>query len=173
MSCIINDGYELGCSTIGGIEKVYLGTYDAATAYALDADSVISGVTSGATVYMFEQDVEYAGLNQTGAFAPENNTVYYESVLSLKFTNLDADLRNTVLALGRAPLVAVIKSNTGNYFLLGSNLAGRATASTLSLGVAMGDLNGATMEITFKSQDGAFLIDEDLVPTGATGVIGA
>lgn len=173
MSCIIDNGYVLGCSTIGGIEKVWIGTYDADTEYALDTDNVITGVTSGATLHLFEQDMEYAGLNQNGVFTRENGTVYYESILSTKFIDLDADLRNTALALGKAPIVAVVKANSGNYFLLGMESAGRATEGQLSLGVAMADLNGATMAFTFKSENGAYLIDSDLVPTGASGVLGA
>ena len=171
MSCILDNGYVLGCASIGGVEKVWIGTYDADMAYTYDADMVVTGVTSGSTVYLFEQDMEYAGLNQNGVYTRENGTVHYESVLSTKFTNLDKDLRNTALALGKAPIVAVVKANTGEYFILGVESAGRATEGQLSLGVAMADLNGATMAFTFKSQNGAYLIDGSLIPTGASGVI--
>jgi hypothetical protein len=173
MSCVIDNGYTLGCSSVGGVEKVWVGTYDADTAYSLDSDNIITGVTSGQTVYLFEQDIEYAGLEQNGVFERGNGTVHYESILSVKFIDLDATLRNTALALGKAPIVAVVKSNSGNFYLLGKETAGRATEGNLSLGVALSDMNGANFSFTFKSQDGAFLIDEGLVPTGADGVLGA
>lgn len=172
MSCILDNGTVLGCSTIGGIEKVYIGTYDADTAYAMSADNTVTGVTSGGTVYLFEMDAEYAGLVQNGQFSRENGTVFYESILSTKFINLDAALRNTILALGKAPIVAAIKSNAGSFYVLGVESAGRATSGTASLGVAMGDMNGATMEFTFKSANGAYLIDGSLLPVGASGVLG-
>jgi hypothetical protein len=168
MSCIIDNGYTLGCNTIGGVEKVWIGGYDADSTYAYDADGVITGVTSGATVYLFEQDMEFAGLVQTGQFSRENGTVFYESVLSTKFTNLDADLRNTILALGKAPVVAIAKSNAGLYYFLGVETAGRATEGTASLGVSMGDMNGATLSFTWRSANGAYLLDAAVIGNGIT-----
>ena len=112
MSCIIDNGYTLGCSSIGGVEKVWIGTYSATQAYAYDALNVITAVTSGVTVYLMEQDMEFAGLNQTGTFSRENGTVFYESVLSVKFIELTAELRNLVIALGRA-LISLPKTSLG------------------------------------------------------------
>lgn len=168
MSCIIDSGYSLGCNSIGGVEKVYIGTYSAASTYALDSDNVITGVTSGGTVYLFEQDIEFAGLEQTGQFSRENGTVFYESVLSVKFIELDAALRNTVLALGKAPVFAVVKSNAGHYYLLGVESAGRATEGSASLGIAQGDMNGANLSFTWKSQNGAYLMDSTVLGTDIT-----
>jgi hypothetical protein len=168
MSCIIDEGYTLGCSSIGGVEKVWIGTYSAAQAYAFDALNVISAVTSGVTVYLMEQDMEFAGLNQTGQFSRENGTVYYESVLSVKFIELTAELRNLVIALGRAPIFAVVKSNAGEYYACGVESAGRATAGVASLGIAQGDLNGATFEITWKTPNGVYLLEPTVLGTGIT-----
>jgi hypothetical protein len=165
MSCIIDNGYTLGCNSIGGVEKVWIGTYSSDATYTLDIASVITGVTSGQTVYLFEQDMEFAGLNQTGQFSRENGTVFYESVLTTKFTNLDASLRNSILALGKAPVFAVVKSNAGLFYIVGVETAGRATEGSASLGVAMGDMNGATLSFTWRSQNGAYLINGALIGT--------
>jgi len=168
MSCVIDNGYTLGCSSIGGVEKVWIGTYSADQAYTFDALNIITGVVNGVTVYLMEQDMEFAGLNQTGNFSRENGTVFYESVLSVKFIELTAELRNLVIALGRAPIFAVVKSNAGTYYACGVESAGRATAGVASLGIAQGDLNGATFEITWKTPNGVFLIDETLLGTDIT-----
>lgn len=165
MSCIIDNGFALGCNSIGGIEKVYIGTYNPDVVYTLDVDNIVTAATAGGTVYLFEQDIEFAGLTQTGQFSRENGTVFYESTLSVKFVDLNAALRNTVLALAKAPIFAIVKSNTGNFFILGVQSPGRATEGTSSLGLAMGDMNGASMTFTFKSQDGAFLLDEPVLGT--------
>jgi len=165
MSCIIDNGYTLGCASIGGVERVWIGTYDADATYTMDSGNTITAATSASTVYLFEQDMEYAGLNQNGVFTRENGTVHYESILSVKFTNLDADLRNTVLALGKAPIVAVVKSNEGDYYIAGVESAGRATTGAASLGVAMSDMNGANLEFTFKSKNGIYLMDGSLIGT--------
>lgn len=168
MSCIIDGGYTLDCNTIGGVEKVYIGTYTSDATYQLDATNVITGATSGGTVYLFEQDIEFAGLEQTGQFSRENGTVFYESVLSVKFIELDAALRNTVLALGKAPVFAIAKSNAGAYYLLGVENSGRATEGSASLGVAQGDMNGASLSFTWKSQNGAYLMDSAVLGTDIT-----
>jgi hypothetical protein len=168
LNCILDAGYVLGCNSVGGVEKVWIGTFDADTAYTFDVDNIVNGATNSgtvSTVYSFEQDIEFAGLEQAGQFSRENGTVFYESNLSMKFTNLDKDLRNTLIALGRAPLYAVIKSNSGAYFILGVETAGRATEGVASLGVALGDMNGATLTIQWKSANGAYLLDETILGT--------
>jgi hypothetical protein len=171
-NCELSNGYSLGCNIIGGVERVWIGTYDADSAYTLGTGSndenVIIAATSGPTVYLFEQDIEFAGLEQTGQYARENGTVHYESVLSVKFIHLTNDLRNTLIALGRAPLVAVVKSNAGEYYFLGVESPGRVTEGVASLGVAMGDMNGSDLSITWKSQDGAFLLDPTILGTDIT-----
>ena len=164
-NCILDSGYVLDCNSVGGVEKVWLGTWDGDTTYSFDADSVVSGATDAGTVYNFEQDIEFAGLEQAGQFSRENGTVFYESNLSLKFTNLDKDLRNTLVAIGRAPIYAVVKSNAGEYYILGVESAGRATEGVASLGVALGDMNGATLTIQWKSASGAYLLDETVLGT--------
>lgn len=164
-NCIIDGGYKLQCAGIGGVEKVWLGTYQDEVSYTMDTDNVVTGATTGNTVYLFEMDVEYGGLNQEGVFSRENGSVHYETVLSTKFVGLDADLRNKVLALGRAPLIAIIKSNAGLHYIAGVESAGRSTAGVISLGTAMDDLNGATMEITWKSKNGVYLMDGQILGT--------
>ena len=78
-TCNLNDGYVLGCSTIGGVEKVWIGEFVDGVVVAQDSCGIITGITTtGLTVYNFEQDIEHAGLTQTGQFSRENGTVFYE-----------------------------------------------------------------------------------------------
>jgi hypothetical protein len=167
MACIIDNGYTLGCASIGGVEEVYLATFDGDATYTLDVNNIITACTSQ-SVYRFEQDSEYAGLAQNGVYTRENGTVHYESILSLKFVDLDATLRNSILALGKAPLFAVIKSVAGLYYVAGVETAGRATNGVASLGTAYSDMNGATLEITWKSQNGVYLMNASVLGTDIT-----
>jgi hypothetical protein len=167
-NCELSNGYVLGCNIIGGVEKVWIGTWADESEYTLGTGSnenLIIGATNAQTLYLFEQDIEFAGLDQTGQYARENGSVHYESTLSVKFIHLTNDLRNTIIALGRAPLYAVVKSNAGEYYLLGKESAGRVTEGVASLGVAMGDMNGSDLTITWKSQDGAYLLDPAILGT--------
>lgn len=168
-TCNLNDGYVLGCSSIGGVELVYIGEWVEGVTVTQDSCGIITGITTtGLTVYQFEQDIEHAGLAQTGQYSRENGTVFYESNLSIKLIGLDCNVRNRMVELGRAPLFAVVKSNAGDWYYLGLESAGRASAGEASLGTALGDMNGLNQTIQWKSANGAFLIDGALVGTAIT-----
>jgi hypothetical protein len=168
-TCNLNDGYVLGCSSIGGVEKVWIGEYVDNVVIAQNSCGIITGITTtGLTVYSFEQDIEHAGLVQTGNYSREAGTVYYESTLSIKLIGLDCNVRNRMVELGRAPLFAVVKSNAGDYYYLGLESSGRASAGEANLGVLLGDMNGLSQSISWKSANGAYLINGSLIGTTIT-----
>jgi len=168
-TCNLTDGYVLGCSSIGGVEKVWIGEWVDDVVIQQDSCGIITGITTtGLTVYSFEQDIEHAGLAQTGNYSRENGTVFYESILSIKLITLDCNVRNRMVELGRAPLFAVVKSNAGDYYYLGLESSGRASAGDASLGTALGDMNGLNQSISWKSANGAYLINGSLVGTTIT-----
>lgn len=168
-TCNLTDGYVLGCSSIGGVEKVWIGEWVDNVAIQQDSCGIITGITTtGLTVYSFEQDIEHAGLVQTGNYSRENGTVFYESILSIKLIGLDCNVRNRMVELGRAPLFAVVKSNAGDYYYLGLESSGRASAGEANLGVLLGDMNGLSQSISWKSANGAYLINGSLVGTTIT-----
>ena len=168
-TCNLTDGYVLGCSSIGGVEKVWIGEWVDNVNILQDSCGIITGITTtGLTVYSFEQDIEHAGLVQTGNYSRENGTVFYESILSIKLITLDCNVRNRMVELGRAPLFAVVKSNAGDYYYLGLESSGRASAGDANLGVLLGDMNGLNQSISWKSANGAFLINGGLIGTTIT-----
>lgn len=166
-NCKIEAGYENGCASVGGVERIFLATFDKDIEWEVGAtNSTVTGVTASnqPVFYEFSQDAEYAGLTQPGFFNPENGTVYYETDITLKFsTGLTADLRNTIIALGRAPLVAIVKSVAGLYYIAGVEVPGRASEGQSSVGTALGDMNGATLTIKFKSQNGVYILDPEVL----------
>lgn len=165
LDCGIDQGYDFPCSSIGGVERVWIGNFSAATTYTFDVNNVITGATNANEVYLFDSDIEFNGLEQNMNANRDNGTVHFESILSIKMIGLDEKVRNIALKLARAPIYAVIKSNFGNYFLAGLETPGRATSGALSLGTTMDDMMGASMEFTFKSKTGIYLLDGSLVGT--------
>lgn len=165
-TCNLNDGYVLGCSSIGGVEKVWIGEYVDNVVYTQSTNGTITGITTtGLTVYSFEQDIEHAGLVQTGNYSRENGTVFYESTLSIKLIGLDATVRQRMVELGRAPLFAIVKSNAGDYYYCGIESSGRASAGDANVGTLLGDMNGLNQSISWKSANGVFLMSGSLVGT--------
>lgn len=168
-TCNLTDGYVLGCSSIGGVEKVWIGEYIDNVQIQQDSCGIITGITTtGLTAYQFEQDIEHAGLTQTGNFSRENGTVFYDTNVSIKLIGLDCNVRNNLVELGRAPLYCVVLSNAGDYYYAGLTSAGRANSAEASVGTALGDMNGLALTINFKSADGVLLIDGSLIGSTIT-----
>lgn len=169
MSCIIDNGFNLGCNTVGGVKNVWIGTFDGEVTYTEDADEIITALDNNPnslSCYKFEQDEEFSGVTGTGTFARENGTVFYENVLQIKFIQLTAATRNLVKAFGKAPIFAVVESNAGEFYLLGHDTPGRQTEGEASTGIAYGDMNGATLSFTFKSPEPLKLCDGAILNTG-------
>jgi hypothetical protein len=170
MSCLIENGYELGCVGVGGVKKVYLGTYNSLTKYTLDSDNVISAVlNNNPVVYNFSQEIETAGLMQTNNFSAENLTVFQSTVLNIKMYHWTKELRNTYAALTKAPIIAVVESMEGEFYVCGVESPGRVTEGGIGVGTAMADLNGSTISITWKSVNGAYLMDSALLGDPVNG----
>ena len=168
--CELNGGYQLGCSLVGGVEKVWIGEWASITSIEQDTCGIITGITSASPLecYSFEQDVEHAGLTQTGQFSTENGTVFYESTLSIKLIGLDCNVRNRMVELGRSKLFAVILSNAGDYYFLGVENAGRTSAAEASVGTLLGDMNGLSLSVLWKSANGAYLMAPSVLGTDIT-----
>lgn len=168
-TCNLTDGYILGCSSIGGVEKVWIGEYIDNVQIQQDSCGIITGITTtGLTVFSFQQDIEHAGMAQTGNFSREAGTVYYDTNVSIKLIGLDCNVRNNLVELGRAPLYCVVLSNAGDYYYCGLTSAGRANSSEAGVGTALADMNGLSLTINFKSPDGALLIDGSLIGSTIT-----
>ena len=169
-NCSLSQGAVLGCQTIGGVETVYLGNWEAISAFTQDACGIITGLTPSValTAYTFETDIEMVGLTQEGSFSRENGTVFFDTNLTIRLVDLDCNKRNNLVEIARAPMFAVIKANSGTYFYAGIETAGRASAGTASLGQALGDFNGVELTINWKSANGVYVLNPALVGTTIT-----
>lgn len=173
-NCDLNQGYSLECSSVGGVEAIWLAKYDPTMDWLPDSTTnyisvpVFNG-TPGPTMdfYKINQRPEFAEFTQDGVYSVENGTTAYETKLSMRFIHLNNDLRNLLSQIGRAPLVAIVKSTAGDYFIAGVELAGYASEGKAGVGKSMTDLNGADLTIMWKSMEGSFLVD----PLAADGTL--
>lgn len=151
MSCLINNGYALGCrDSLGSVQEVYIGSFSGGTSFSYDANDVITGVTGANTFYTFEQRQEQAEFVQTGNHSIENGTNFWEQVVSLIFTKNTSELRNTLKLLSQSDLFVIVLDANGKYWFVGEENGAYLTASTSSAGKAFGDLNGVTVSISSK-----------------------
>ena len=170
MSCVLTDGYTLGCrDNIGGIQTVYIGEWNGDDlTYGFTTSNVIDSF-SGATVsfYTFEQEIEVGSYTENGVFSTENLTAFYEQTLTITLHKLDAVLRNQILLLGQGKWRIIIKDQRGLYWLMGKQNPVRVSAATPGLGKAYGDLNGAVITFMGKEPEPA----HEVTSTAALSVI--
>jgi len=169
-NCTLSQGAVLGCSTIAGVQNVYIGNWEAISAFTQDACGIITGLTPTAplTAYTFEMDIQMAGLTQEGTFTRENGTAFFDTNLTIRLVDLDCNKRNNLVELARAGLFAVIVANSGTAFYAGLETAGRATAGSASLGQNLGDFNGVELTLNWKSANGIYVLDPALIGTTIT-----
>lgn len=170
MACILNNGYSLGCrDNIGGIQEVYIGSWNGdGLTYVLGTDDII-GTFSGTTgsFYTFEQEIETGSYTENGVFSTENGTAFYEQTLTITLHKLDAAMRNQIKLLGQGKWRIIIKDQRGNYWLMGKQNPVRVSAATPGLGKAYGDLNGAVITFLGKEPEPAYQVSS----TAALSVI--
>lgn len=157
-NCLINSGYALGCrDNIGGIQEAFIASFSGATTYTLDADNIITGITSTQTFYTYEQPKETGEfINGEGQISRENGTVFYVQTVNLTFHKNEADLRNSLILLAQAQLLVIVLDQNGRYWLVGKQNGADLITSSMTSGKAYGDMNGATVSIEGREPLPAF-----------------
>jgi hypothetical protein len=162
MACLLNKGYSLGCrDSSGGLDTVYLGNFPVGQTYTFDTDnSILTATGSSTSYYTFNQEMETAEFNQTGAYSTENGTVYFDMQLTLVFHKNDADLRSLLLVLSQANLQAIVTDQRGEHWLIGMKNGARVINGSMNTGKAFGDMNGVSITIQSKEPTPAYRIDD-------------
>lgn len=158
MSCVLTSGYSIPCKGIAGVQAVYIGEWNGATASGgmgyTTTGITITGFTGGTvSFYEFQQPIETGSLTETGNFNVQNGTAYYDQVVEITVHNIDAALIQQVNTLGRGRWRILVLDVNGNYFLIGKQNPVMVTAVTGGLGKAYGDMNGYTITFTGKEFD--------------------
>jgi len=155
MSCLLTQGYTLGCrDSIGGIQEAYIGNFNSLQTYTFGGDDTISGFTGGTVSYFtFEQEMESGTFNQEGQYSTENGTVFFDQQLTLMFHKNDSALRNQLLILSQANLSVIVKDQRGEYWLMGLQNGVRAINGAQNTGKSFGDMNGVTITLQGKEPE--------------------
>ena len=162
MSCIIDQGYALGCrDSMGGIKNVYIAEFDKIATYTETNGDITSNDTTTSPVpeyFKFEQFTEAATFAQTGTYSLENGTVFYDQQLTLMFHKQSTELRNRLLVLSQARMSIIIEDQNGNYWLVGRENGVYALSADIQSGKAFGDMNGITLVLQGKEKEPAIRI---------------
>lgn len=172
MSCNLTNGYTLGCRDgFAGIQEFYVGIHNGGLlTYTLGTDNII-GTFSGATVsfYTFEQELESASFDQPAEVSNENGVTLYNQTFVATLVQLNASLRNKIMALCQGKWRIIIKDQNGRYWLMGYQNPVRVSAASIGLGKAGTDLNGAVLTFSTKEK----LVAYEVSAAAALSVISA
>lgn len=148
MACAYTKTNTLGCKTVAGVSIAYIGAFTAnTTTCTYDANNQITGFTTAPTFYTIQQVPEQASFTVPGEHNIANQTNAWKPTLSLVFHRYDSTMRDLVYALAIARVMAVVKANDGNYYLLGETNGLDLSASDPQQGKMLVDNNGAAVTL--------------------------
>ena len=152
MSCILTNGYTVGCKSQAGVQKIFIGTWnDSALTYTFGTNSIITAF-GGATVsfYTFQQTIETASYTAPAEVNTENNAIQYNQTVAINVQGMNAALLNQIKILGQGVWRIMILDKNGSYFLMGKSGPVQVSAIDSGLGKVGTDLNGAMITFTAK-----------------------
>lgn len=164
MACALTQGYSLDCrDSLGGILEVFFiekGNVSAIT----EASGSVSAITKvvGKGFKKYELVPGTASLTETINANVQNGTVFYAQELTIVLNKLQTSTRNEILLLAQNTLLAVVKDNNDQTYLLGKVYGCNITGGNAATGTAQGDRSGYTL--TFSASE------KSLAPKLADGV---
>lgn len=174
MACVLTSGISLPCRTTAGVSStgVFVGSWQCSGSQmtiGLTANGSITSFT-GATVSFYQicQDAEVASLAQTGTVTIENGTAFQEYTLIFNVFNVTQENQNTINTLMNGRWRVIVLGNDGNYYFLGYDNPVNVTTITGGINKAMGDLNGYSITMSFKSAVGIKTVTSGAFATIAT-----
>jgi len=155
MSCILTTGFSHDCKdSVGGVDKIWLVEYEAVSSYT-SASGEISALTlnGGKAFFKYELPKDTASFTNTITPSVENGTVFNSTELNIKLRKLSTAKRNEVKLLSVARLVAIVKTNAGDYWAMGLGRGMDMTAGSAMTGVALGDMTGFDLTFTHAEKE--------------------
>ena len=164
MGCLISNGIARACDfTVGGLQgSVWLANLSDLGTISYDVDGQVTGVTTGATWYEFQPELNSASLTQSlqagqvSRFIQETLVFSVAALTQAKISTLD-DLALTTL-------VAIVHSNDGNWYFVGDN-GSSLTSSAMEVTSGAADTDDAVTTVTLQGSNKGFAptVDSDIL----------
>jgi hypothetical protein len=161
------------CKIIGGIDTLWLANSDDITAVGVTGantvNEAINSITAGGTgvFYQFKQIQETSSFTATPTANIQNGSLFYESLLTIVFTDYNPTLRYVIKTLAENNLVAVVKLKTGTYVYLGDEGGLDINGGEGGSGTASGDRNGASLIFRATSGEPPLTLNSAFVASSA------
>lgn len=161
MACNITTGRKIPCKdAVGGLRNVYFIDFGELGAIVYDSvnTDVIEDFDGDPPAFLYNLKGN-SSFEQTVTSSRENGTTFFEQVLNLTFTKLDAltNKQLKLIAFGRPHVI--VEDYNGNLFVMGLENGAEVTGGTIVTGAAMGDLSGYTLILTGQEKVPANFIE--------------
>jgi len=146
-TCLMSTGRKIPCKdVVGGLGQVFFADYGTLGTLTI-TDGVLTAITGVGTNF-YQYDVKGGNvLAQTITSSDENGTTFYEQVITLVLTKMDALTQVEIQKTASQRPHCFVKDNNGNYIAVGLTRGCNITGE-VSTGTNLGDLNGYTLTIT-------------------------
>ena len=158
--CLIQNGLELtGCTknNTGGVAEIFFANYkELIPAGAGSEEFIYDDVTTGeitditgtTAFYRYDCVKETSTLAEAVAVNVQNSTISFTPTITFVANKMTSESRNLVYLLSLGLLVAVVRDNNDNYWMVGFKKGLDVTAVDNNTGAALGDRNGHTITVT-------------------------
>jgi hypothetical protein len=156
MPCEITSGRILPCSdSIGGLDAVYfINTNDKISGITYstgDNADVIMTASSSSVLYKYDLKGT-STFNQVMTTSRENGTTFVEQTLVLNLPVMSHLSHKELKLLAYGNPQVVVKTNAGNFFLMGLEYGCDVTTINANSGAAMGDMTGYEMTLIAREK---------------------
>ena len=171
MACDISNGRLESCKdSVSGLDAIYFINYginypdDVTYSTTPGLEDLVMNINGVTELYKYE----LKGANsfeQTIQTSRDNGTTYFEQVVVAQLKKQDPITHKTIklLAYGRPHIV--VRTRSGQFFIVGLERGADMTAGTISSGTALGDFNGYNMTFTAMENAPANFLDCDTEAT--------
>lgn len=159
MPCSVSLGRVLPCSdAVGGLDAIYFINFDERINVAdITFDGTLVDQINSATGdrYLYKYDLKGTStFNQVMNSSRENGTTFAEQTLVLNLPVMSPSSHKELKLLAWGNPQVVVKTNAGNFFLVGLEHGCDVTTINANSGAAMGDMTG--YEVTLVAREKTF-----------------
>ena len=169
MSCLISNGIARACDfTVGGLQgSVWLTNLADLGTISYDTDGQVTGVTTGATWYEYQPELNSASLTQSLQAGQVSRFVQQTLVFSV--AALTQAKIKTLDDLALTTLVGIVKGNDGNWYFAGDN-GSALKSSALEQTSGAADTDDAVATVTLQGSNKGYAPTIDSTILAAMGI---
>lgn len=155
MACILTTGFALDCKdAVGGIKNIWIIANSNKGTFTKSASGTVTAWTPVAnSLFKYELRKASSSFETDVMTNATNGTTYYETKLSIQLNKMEVYKRNEIKLLAGAMVMIIVQDRNGTYWVLGDNNGCDLTTGKGTSGVAMGDMNGWSLEFTAMEED--------------------